>query len=307
MDAELYEALISGGAGDKGSIIAQALRRRNMMGQLGQITGDKFLAPTGKGLSSSADDYAAQLQQTRQNDIRQKQSQEYQTGQLKHMDAVLAETKRNNDMDHEYQMLMAAAAGARAENAGKGKIPKLRQGDIKELQDLGNTLGAIDGLTNFLNEGGSFGAVKVGKIPLPGARAFKNYAASKGFGSDEDKASFLAKQNWDRLYNLAERNRLFGATLTETERKSWDSANPSIAQTDEQIKMALPIMRKVFQHRLEKKSSGLLKEGYSGEALADYADIPGVNLPVAEGSDQGQPAAPKKRIKVDSQGNVIGD
>ncbi len=312
---DIYEAIIGEGAGkgQRAALIAAALRRRNNMGLLGQITGDKTLAPAGRELTNSSDAYSEMLQQIRQNDNRAAQTKDYQTGQLDHMAAALAETKRNNDMDHEYQMAMAAAAGLKAEKAGTGgKIPKLRQGDIKEMQDLSQTIGAVDDLSKFLEQGGSFGAVKVAGLPVPGARTFKNYAASKGYGNDADKASFLAKQKWDLFYNIAERNRMFGATLTDAEKKSWADANPSVGQTDEQIAKALPIMRKVFDHRLKKKASGLLKEGYSGEALADFTDIPGVNiLDPTEGSPTGNEAAPagKRRLKkvdgkwVDVSGN----
>lgn len=296
MASDLYEALISGGAGNKAEVIANALRRRREMGELGVLTGDKVLSQLGGNLTKSADDYADQLERSRQDTRRQDQTQFYQQGQLDHMGALLDETKRRNDMDHIYKMLMAQAALDRANRpGGGGRIPKLRQGDIKELQDLGETIGTIDSVENFLRGGGSFGAVTLdvgGKeLPLLGLRTFKNFAASKGLGTPEDKASFQAKQHWERLYNIAERNRMFGATLTTNEKKSWDQANPSVGMTDEQIAAALPVMRKVYEHRLNRKASGLIKEGYSAEAVADYADVPGINLPLAVGGDQEMDAA----------------
>jgi len=313
----LYEALIGEGAGDaeKAKLIAAALRRRNEMGQLGMITGDKALSPVGKGLSQSSDEYAEMLQQIRQNQARQNQTETYQTGQLDYMDRNLAETKRNNDMDHEYQMAMARAAGIKADKAPTGpKMPKLRQGDIKELQDLSEGVGIVQDLEKYLAEGGKFGAVEAAGLPLPGARMFKNYAASKGYGSDEDKTAFKKKQEWDRMYTLVTRNRLFGATLTPNEQTAWEQANPSVAQTDEQIAGALPVMRKIMNHRMTKKASGLIKEGYSAEALADYTDIPGINVPGSLDDSQEDAAAPpagagsgapKKRVRVDAQGNII--
>lgn len=311
--ADLYEALIGEGAGKKTALIAELLRRRNEMGQLGMITGDKVLSGVGEGLARDSDAYAKQLQQIRQfgvdsgqEDRRMDQTEAYQTGQLQHMRDTLAETRRNNDLDHEYQMLMAAAAGLRAEKtgAGSGKIPKLRQGDIKELQDLSATVGTIDSLAKYLDEGGKFGAKEFMGVPVPGSRALANTLAAKGFGSDQDKAAFAKKQEWSRMYDLAERNRLFGATLTPNEQKSWQEANPSVGMTDAQIRAALPVMRKVFKHRLDSKASGLVKEGYSGEAIADYADVPGVNLPDNSNINPQRNGAPK-RIKVDAEGNVI--
>lgn len=315
---DIYSALIGEGAGkgERAALIAAALRRRNEMGQLGQITGDRALAPVGKGLSQSADDYAEMLQQIRQNDARGAQTERYQTGQLDHMANSLAETKRANDLEHQYRMAMARAANTKADRPpGTGKIPKLRQGDIKEMQDLSESIGIVQGLEGFLDAGGKFGAVEVLKgpdgkgLPIPLARTMANYAASKGYGSDENKATFLAKQNWDKMYTLAERNRLFGATLTANEQKAWADASPSSNQTDEQIRKALPIMRKAFEHRMKSKAAGLMKEGYSAEALADYTDVPGVNLPgtledgttvgatQGEGTPPGAPSSAGKRLR----------
>ncbi len=314
---DLYEALIGEGAGSKQALLAEMLRRRNEMGQLGMITGDKVLSGVGQGLAKDSDSYAKQLQDIRQFGIEEKganrrmdQTERYQTDQLEHMRNVLAENKRANDLDHEYKMLMAAAAGLRAEKAGTGgKIPKLRQGDIKELQDLSATVGTIDSLQAYLDGGGAFGAKEVMGIPVPGSRGLSNTLASYGIGKKEDLDAFAKKQEWSRMYDLAERNRLFGATLTPNEQKSWKEANPSTNMTDAQIKAALPVMRKVFSHRLDKKVSGLTKEGYSGEAMADYADIPGVNtpaLPPMAGEGGGAPAQ-VKRIKVDAEGNIVGN
>lgn len=294
MADDLYAALIGEGANnpEKSAIIAAALRRRNQMGMLGQITGDKVLVGAGRELTNSSDDYAKQLQSIREHGIDNAQTEKYQGGQLRYMNDNLAETRRNNDMDHEYQMAMAEAAGIRANRPpGGGKIPKLRQGDIKELQDLSQTIGAIDSLQGFIGEGGSFGAKKVAGVAVPGSRALANTAAAMGYGSEADKKTFAAKQNWDLFYNIANRNRMFGATLTDAEKKSWADANPSGSQTDDQITKALPVMKKVFEHRMKAKASGLMKEGYNAEALADYADIQGVNSPVG-GAGLAQDAGP---------------
>lgn len=314
---DLYSYLIGGEvpAGKQTKAVADALRRRSEMGQLAQLTGDKVLAPLGAGMGKQADEYADALQKTRQFGIESgqrnrqlDQTNTYQTGQLEHMKGVLDETHRGNTLDHIYQMMMAQAAQEKAAKTGTGgKIPKLRQGDIKDLQDMSQTLGAIKGLDDFIKEGGNFGAVEVGGHAIPGARGLKNTMAAYGMGSDADKKSYLAKQTWDRLYTLAERNRLFGATLTNNEQKSWRDANPTSNLTDKQIREALPIMQKVLKHRLDSKVSGLTKEGYNPEAMADYADVPGVNLPQAGDSIPASAPASggSRRVAVDEEGNII--
>lgn len=326
MADDIYSALIgaSPSSAEKQATIANALRRQNMLGQIGQLTGDRTIAPVGQGMVQQAGQFAQQLQGGRQfdreaaqRDRSQDQTQFYQEGQLGHMRDSLEETKRSNTLQHIYQMMMAQAAQEKAEKTGtgSGKIPRLRQGDIKELQDLGQTIGTVQGLEKFLEEGGKFGAVEVNGMPLPGARGLSNTMASMGFGDESMKATFNAHQNWNRLYNLAERNRMFGATLTPNEQRSWKSANPSGNMTDAQIKEALPIMRKVFEHRMQRKVAGLSKEGYSPEAMAEYADIPGINLPTEMRGDpaqQMQPVTPAdltnpqtKRLKMLPDGTIV--
>lgn len=317
MEDDIYSSLIGAGpsSAQQQMIIAAALRKQKALGQLGQLTGDRVLAPLGQGMGKEADTYADQLQQQRQFGIQSSQrdrqlgqTEQYQQGQLDHMKATEDLTRRGQTLDHIYQMMMAQAALERAEKVGTAKIPRLRQGDLKDLQDMSQTLGAIKGLEDFIGGGGKFGAVEVAGKPIPGARALKNTMAGIGIGTEADKESYLAKQTWDRLYTLAERNRLFGATLTSNEQKSWKQANPSTNLTDEQITQALPIMRKVLKHRLDKKVSGLTKEGYSPEAMADYADVPGVNLPTAASAPAGGgEGGGRKRVRVDAEGNIIGN
>lgn len=318
MDGNLYDYLIGSAPTDpqKQKMVADQLRRRRSFGELGALTGDRVLQPFGQGMMSEADTAAKQIQDTRQKDIDNAQTKSFEEGQLAHLGGVLKETTRKDTMDHVYQMLMAQAALEKADKAGAGKIPKLRQGDIKDLQDISQDISQFNDLEDYIKNGGKFGAVKIfahkepgsnvekGGVPVPGLRTLKNLGASMGLGSEEDKESFAMKQQFDRLYNIGARNRLFGATLTANEKKSWDEANPSTRQSDEQILKALPTLRKVFEHRLTNKARGLMRENYDPDAIRDYADLDNLKLDVGEGGHG--PVAPK-RVKVDALGNVVGN
>jgi hypothetical protein len=292
---DIYSSLIGKAPSKKEEqkAIADALRRKRAFGELATLTGDKVLQPFGKEQLDMADKAAKQLQETRLADVDNDQTAAYQTGQLQHMGGVLDESIRSSNMrdatTRRGQDISLLAATLRA--AGKGKAPpRLRVSDIKNLQDLSQDIGSMQGLEKFLGEGGKFGAVEIGGVPIPGSRSLSNALASRGLGSKEAKKSFLAKQEFDRLYTLGARNRLFGATLTPNEQTAWENANPSIRQSDEQIAEAIPILRKVLQQRLKNMGAGLAKEGYNAEAIGEYSSIPGLELPVA-GEIPGEPAA----------------
>lgn len=311
MDGELYEALLGAAPTDvkKQKAVADQLRRRRSFGELGSLTGDRVLQPFGQGMSKQADQYADQLQTTRQHDIDDAQTKAYQTGQLGHMKAIEGLTKRGQTLDHIYQMMMAQAAMEKAEKTGAPKIPKLRQGDIKDLQDQSQTIGEFKGLEDFISGGGGFGAHEVAGVPIPGSRGLTNTLARFGLGSKENKEAFAAKQKFDRLYTLAARNNLFGATLTPNEMTAWKDANPDIRQTDEQIAKALPILRKVITNRMQRKVAGLTRENYDSGAIGEYADLEGLGLENPALATGGSPAAgpSQKRVKVDQFGNPIGN
>jgi hypothetical protein len=293
MAKDLYSALIGQAPTDeegKRAIVA-ALRRRRAFGELGALTGDPVLQSFGKEQLASAESAAEQLQATRQADVDDAQTREYQTGQLGHMGSVLKESIRAQDMDDSTTRrgqdmdLLEALYRAQNPRGGAAKVPRLRVSDIKGLQDLAQDVGSMEGIESFLKKGGKFGATEFAGVPIPGGRALSNALASRGFGDKEMKQAFLAKQSFDRLYTLGARNRLFGATLTSNEQTAWENANPSIRQSDEQIAEAIPILRKVLAARLESTRKGLKSENYSPEAIDYFSSIPGLNLPVEGGEE----------------------
>lgn len=293
---DIYASLIGKAPSKKEEqkAIADALRRKRAFGELAALSGDKVLQPFGREQLEAADAAAKQIQNTRLADVDNEQTAAYQSGQLQHMGGLLDESIRAANMRdataRRGQDISLLAATLRAMKSGTKAPPRLRVSDIKNLQDLSQDIGSMQGLEKFLSEGGKFGAVEVAGVPIPGSRSLSNALASRGLGSKEAKKSFLAKQEFDRLYTLGARNRLFGATLTPNEQTAWENANPSIRQSDAQIAEAIPILRKVLQQRLKNMGTGLAKEGYNAEAIGEYSSIPGLELPVA-GETPGEPAA----------------
>lgn len=300
MATDIYSALIAKAPTKKEEqeAIAAALRRRRAFGELGTLTGDQALQSFGKEQLSSADAAAEQLQAMRQADVDDEQTRAYQTGQLGHMAGTLAESIRAQSMDdattrrgQDFDLLEAMLRAERAGRGGTKAPPRLRVTDIKNLQDLAQDVGSMEGIEKFIKDGGKFGAVEFAGVPIPGARSLKNALAARGYGNKEDKQAFLAKQAFDRLYTLGARNRLFGATLTSNEQTAWENANPSTRQSDTQIAEAIPVLRKVVAARLESTRKGLKSENYSPEAIDYFSSIPGLNLPVGDGQGGAEESA----------------
>lgn len=299
---DIYSALIGEAPkGERAALIAAALRRRNELGQLGQITGDKMLAPVGKGLATSADDYATQMQDTRQKELDNAQTQAYQTGQLGHMGGVLAETKRNNDLEHQdrlaHDKMLLEAAGISASSKGGGA--KMTEPIRKTILA---TADAYKGVTDLI------GTFKDDYVQILGAgpqSSLPNTAARYGIGTKGSKeaANWWAKFN--ELRTLPERNRLFGATLSPNEKSEWDKVDLNPNMSPEQIKMGVKRLQEILGLHASNRASGMITEGFNPEVLkAYYGDaLPDLVDPQEDDTHglvdrDASGAAPKKRIKV---------
>lgn len=306
-DMDIYDVLVGSSPTSKENqkAVANALRKRRSMGEIGMVSGDEVLGNMGSQMIRSSDSAADQIQRNRQQDIDNAQTRRYQQGQLDHMGGLLGESKRNNTMDFLTQALSAEASMERANNPRGGKPPRLRVGDINNLRENANAQGTIQGTMDFMNKGGRLGQVEMAGIPVPMLRQTLNAAAKMGLGTDDTKNSQLQWQNYKRFYELAERNNLFGATLTTNEQNEWRSANPSVAQTDEQIMSGLKIMAKVYENAGDSFAAGLGEEGYDPEAIQNYRHVQNVEVGGGEGETVEQPRTDQgpapKRVKMTAQ------
>jgi hypothetical protein len=249
-----------------------ALRRRRQLGELGALTGDRVLRSFGEGLSRQADDAVKQISATRLKEADDRRADWYQRAQIEHMRNTLDENTRHSKTMEEIGLLNALIALQRAQNSGsKTKDPaRLRQSDIKELRSNASALGIIDEMMNY---DGPLGQVEVGGVPIPYARQILNKAASMGLGTDQTKETALMWQTYRRLYDILERKENFGATLTPNEQASWREANPSSAQTKEQIMEGLRLMRRYYQEEGDAYAEGLKEEGYNPDAIDKYRKV----------------------------------
>lgn len=298
MADDLYEALIGGGVGDKRQLIADALRRRRKLGELGVLTGDKVLSAEGKDLNTSTDKYLELLQGGEETLARQKQTKAYQDSQLQYMNDALAETKRNNNLDYLAAMAAARAAQTRAERpVGSGKSTKLTLGDRNKLEEMSSLIGNTENIiTQFKPE-------YTQKAGPGGQSRLVNWAAANGVGTKEGKEAADWWGAWNLIYTLPQRNKTFGATLSDSEKQSWTESDINPGMGEDQIKRRAGNILKILKNK-----GGLLDRTYRTQFDPEIIDQYGLG----DGSETVVPGAAQavgtpKRIKVDAEGNIIGN
>lgn len=271
---DLYSELIGEGAptAEIQAKVAAALRKRKVMSTLAQMSGDPILAPYGSGESKDVEDQVKQFQGIRQKDIDNLQTKTYQTGQLKHMDETLAETRRNNDMENRYRLMMAMAALEKANKSGSQF--KMTNSDRNKLENISQlTQNSSDLMDTFKPEY----TQKLG----PGPQSmFPNAAAAMGVGTEGSKDAANWWSQWNLIYTLPQRNATFGATLTPHEQRAWKESDINPSMSDKQIQERAGNVLKIL------KNKGVLmdKEYRAAGANPDVMDTYGL------GGDQSTPA-----------------
>lgn len=322
----IYDDLIGGAPTDKEKVaeVAAALRRRRSYGELGMLSGDKVLGKYGQGLVKEADDYASQLQDTRRHDIDDKQTKAYQDSQIEHMGSVLKETMRGRDMadattrrgqDLSYLATQLRAAAA-AKKAATTKAPKFTVSDRRDLQEGASLVANMRQLQEGFKP--EFSGAKLAGVTVPGGRALMNTLSAAGLGSKDMDESQKWWSESERLYDLFNRNKLFGATLTTNEMKAWANANASKNMKAEQIGTFLKSVTDNAERELSSKMDFFKAGGYNedqigaitqrtqearqlpGEEAAPEEDPEAMDLPTYEEYD----TLPPGSQFTDPQGNV---
>lgn len=162
-----------------------------------------------------------------------------------------ATTRRGQDLD-----LLAAYA----RSGGQDKPPKLTVADRRDLTEGAGLVGNVRGLMKSFQD--RYAAPQVFGKSIPGARPLANTVSAMGLGTE----SMDEAQQWwaesDRLYNLFQRNKLFGATLTSNEMKAWAQANANKNMKPAQVKAMLQSILDVAEKELGSNVSGFLEGGY---------------------------------------------
>lgn len=190
----------------------------------------------------------------------------------------------------------ATLNASKAQNAGKKKpMPKYMEEGLQGIADDHTQL--IDQLQNFKDEYAGMGA-------LGGAR--RGVASALGSWGSEDMQKMDA---WwraqERFDELPQRYKLFGATLTPNELKSWKGATIRPGLSPEKVREFINTRISI----LKRKGSSILNklktdDIYETSGTEELFGIRG--LPTSEGAVPTKPGAPASAVKpADLSGAVI--
>ncbi len=305
---DLYESLI-GAAPSKQQqkALVSALRRRRDLGELGMLTGDRVLSPFGANMVKQSDSYADQLQGIRQKDADNAQTEAYQTGQLAHMDSVLKETmrgrnqtdattRRGQDLDFLAARARAAALAQRGPGGRKYKnIPDAAKKDGKALQ-MG--IGVLDDMSK------TFKDEYAGKKNMPGVNFLKNTAAANQVGPEKWQEQQAWYGNLERLYSMQERYKVFGATLTTNELKSWANANLNPNMSPKQIREKLGTLKHWAETERDTRRAGYETDEFNPEEV--YGAFGGTPPQAAQGTSQEEGEALDDQAELDVPNELEG-
>lgn len=258
--------------------LANSLRRRRSFGELGQITGDKVLAPMGAGMSAQADDYAKQVQRTRLADVDNAQTKTYQDAQMAQMErghllqqAMLAETRRGNNLDFSARMaaIKQRSMDSILDSMSKGQdFKKFTDGTRNKMLTQADTASSMKMLADTFRP--EF-AQKLGANPLS---RLPNAAAQMGIGTKGSKDAAEWWGGWKKFYTLGTRHSLFGATLTTNEQAAWDAVDINPAMSEEQIKTRINNLFAESKRNAERRGKSMSVEGFDPEVISEmYGDV----------------------------------
>jgi len=298
----IYEMLMGAAPtkSDQMKAIADTLRQNRDLGMLGQLTGDRVLSPLGAGMMKQADATPLQFQNTRQHDVDNAQTKDYQDWQKKQAADSLSETRRWHDLESEYQNRMADAANARA----TGVDNKSQNSEVRWLSAKMNSSGLDElqqAVSNFNLTVSKYKDPKTGNIPgVGGLSNFPGVAAATGGEGGKQVRSSLAS-----VRNAILKARSGGAVTDGEAKRALEELGQSVLYGQDDTMRAIDGIKTLIGAKVAS-----LEAGVSPESLQEYRK----RYSTAKGStgtweDVGSPtpAQGKKRFKVDAEGNVIGN
>jgi hypothetical protein len=268
----------------------ELLMRQKQLGMLGLGSGDRVLAPLGKQMIGDV-----QQQQEMQAQSAQRAAQQaFQQQQLQRQQASDAETARyhqgmlNIDRQRLQQgrespalTIVTGEGGAQylvdprkpdrpaSPILGPDGKPIAKPKAVRALQTHDKVI--LDDLTGELNAladlSSRFESSFAGGGPLGGlATSAYQVLGSAGTEGMQKDAAFWS--DFSRLVDLPQRNRMFGASLTATEKQSWEGAkNIRPGTSPSLVKAKLAEMQSILENKLSNISSSLAAEGYNTEAI----------------------------------------
>lgn len=255
---------------EKLATLAKKLRNQQLVGQLGALTGDKVLSPMGQGIGKQVEEQAQTIggYQARRREL---DAQEAMRAASALERAKEAELNRAHDLDL-LAREQSFQAAQKAQDRALRKALEAMGGDKKDYKTI--PAKQFEGLTNEAQETYDIDSVitnfqdTYATAGIPGSREAANTAVSMGMPVSENAekaAGWWA--DYERLYTLPTRNKLFGSALTAPERAAWEKNAISPSMKPEVIRQRLKSMQELKNKALARKRDSFIKAGYDPEQV----------------------------------------
>jgi len=265
------------------SPIADVLRRQSDMGLLGMASGDPVLSPLGSALRGESMDKVKMYQkaivdkQKADAEARKQASDEaFRAAQIKQMEDRRLYGTRYLDILEDQKL--------NVEDKNQ-----LRVGDRRDIQDEVGTLREMASMEKRLLDNPE--ALGQGVWPLGSLNRAVAERAGK-FASDDQIFAQKWWSDWDKVYNLPERNKAFGATLTPHEVAAWDGANIGPNMDPRQIEAGFKTIMGIIRNRTELMYQGYTADNYDVETLFDPVKPYFIGDGDGDGDGDGMPNGP---------------
>ena len=286
-----YDALVSGVPTDAQSqqALAAGLRRQALLGQLGQASGDRVLAPLGHGLTSESDTQAHQIGQLREQEANSRQALQFHNDQQanelanrawqqKYQAGELAEKTRNDTMQDARQRDLAKIAdqikqqnadtAAARESDAKGKVAAGKPLPVSASKDIEQTLDAQRGVDAALEQAQALHSQgqQIGGV----GRNIKNWiSANSPLGTNAMDASQNFWAQYGRSFTLPELKATIGTRHNEYMQNLFEGYHINPNMSNDQIINNLSQISKQIHQRTSSRAADYQSQGYD---VGKYAD-----------------------------------
>ena len=271
--ANLYEALMGstpapGGADSR--LLAEKLRQRETLGQIGMLTGDKPVSALGKNLVTGSREGATQIGANVQKEDQRRVLEDYYKAQEERWKAKEAFDRDKLEQDRilkEADIQQRADAAELKASTKDKTYRKMTDNTRKQISTASETMFNTQHMLDRFQDNYSqiLGAGPQSKLATT--------ASNLGIGTENSKEAGEWWGNWKLFYTLGTRNRLFGATLTPSEQKAWDQADINEAMSPDQIRVRVNNLLEASRTNNARLARTLDAEGYNPDTLdAVYGD-----------------------------------
>jgi hypothetical protein len=221
--------------------LSNALRRKKEISQISQLSGDPILSQFGQSYGGEADQQAQTFVKQREAADQRGLTQGYYDqlgGQHQDMmgfrEKQLAEQKRANDLSYQASVLKQTM----------GKKPT-----DKAMESASEAVMAVENL-GLINESFQDDFGKTSLMPYQGD--IENWTGRRSFGSEGARKQANWWAAYQNLYELPQRNKMFGSALTDTEKQAWKDANIDPNMSPTAIRERLAVIQNLAQRALNK-------------------------------------------------------